>query len=144
MAGLSKQCPVPVEITLHQGSRVLELAYDDGRRCRLPCEYLRVYSPSAEVRGHHPSQAVLQTGKRNVGISAIEPVGNYAVKLVFTDGHDSGLYSWDVLDTLCSEQQHLWADYLARLEAAGASRDIDLSLQAPAHTAAAGASCGKH
>jgi DUF971 family protein len=144
MAGLTTDIPVPTGITLHQGSRLLELHYADGSQFQLPCEYLRVYSPSAEVRGHHPSQAVLQTGKRQVGISAIEPVGNYAVKLVFTDGHDSGLYSWDVLHTLCRDQERLWADYLARLAQAGASRDIDLSLQTPAGSPKAGAACGKH
>lgn len=140
MAGLTDTIPVPTEITLHQGTRVLELRYADGAHFELPCEYLRVYSPSAEVRGHHPAQAVLQTGKRLVNITAIEGVGNYAVKLVFNDGHDSGLYSWDVLYRLGQEQERLWADYLARLEAAGASRDIDLSLI----TAKPGNSCSKH
>lgn len=140
MAGLNNDIPVPCEITLHQGARTLEVGYADGTRFHLPCEYLRVYSPSAEVRGHTPAQAVLQTGKRSVSIAAIEPVGNYAVKLVFSDGHDSGLYSWDVLYTLGREQDQRWADYLARLEAAGASRDTDLSLQA----VRPGTACGKH
>ena len=140
MAGLKDTTPVPTEITLHQQSRVLELAYADGSRFQLPCEFLRVYSPSAEVRGHHPAQAVLQTGKRLVGISAIEPVGNYAVKLVFSDGHDSGLYSWDLLHTLGREQEPMWADYLDRLARAGASRDIDQAAQ----TAKSGSACSKH
>lgn len=117
-------CPVPIptEITLHQQSRELELAFDDGARFRLTCEYLRVHSPSAEVRGHGPGQEVLQVGKREVNISAIEPVGNYAVKLVFTDGHDTGLYSWDYLYELGVKQDENWKNYLARMERAGAAR----------------------
>ena len=115
--------PVPTAITLHQKSRVMEIAFDDGRRFSLPFEYLRVYSPSAEVRGHGPGQEVLQVGKRDVEIKEIEPVGNYAVKLVFSDGHDTGLYSWDYLHELGEKQETSWKSYLARLEAAGASRD---------------------
>jgi DUF971 family protein len=112
----------PTDILLHQKSRVLELAFADGSRYRLPCEYLRVYSPSAEVRGHGPGQGVLQTGKEEVNITAIEPVGNYAVKLVFDDGHDTGLYTWDYLDLLGRNQQSNWREYLAALAAAGHER----------------------
>lgn len=115
--------PLPLEICLHQQSRVLELAFDDGSRFKLPCEYLRVYSPSAEVRGHGQDQAVLQTGKINVNIVAIEPVGQYAIKLVFDDGHNSGLYTWAWLHELGSHYQQHWQDYLNRLQAAGASRE---------------------
>ena len=123
MSGLNANTPIPSEIRLHQQSRVLELQFDDGAQFSLPCEYLRVYSPSASVRGHGPGQEVLQTGKREVNIVTIEPVGHYAVKLVFSDGHDSGLYSWDYLYQLGQEHDQRWADYLARLAAAGASRD---------------------
>lgn len=117
--------PRPTDITLHQASRILEISFDDGATFRLSCEYLRVYSPSAEVRGHGPGQAVLQVGKERVGISTIEPVGNYAVKLVFDDGHDSGLYSWDMLYDLGAHQNQYWQDYLQRLEAAGYRRKDD-------------------
>ncbi|MEQ8660560.1 MAG: DUF971 domain-containing protein, partial [Gammaproteobacteria bacterium] len=110
--------PVPTDLRLHQKSRKLEVAFDDGSVFELPCEYLRVYSPSAEVRGHGPEQAVLQLGKENVNISAIEPVGNYAVKLVFDDGHDSGLYSWTYLHELGSRRDEYWQRYLAALAAA--------------------------
>ena len=123
MAGLNPDTLVPTEIKLHQKSRLLELVFDDGSRFTLPCEYLRVFSPSAEVRGHGPGQEVLQVGKRDVEIKEIEPVGNYAVKLVFSDGHDTGLYSWEYLHELGEKQESSWKSYLARLEAAGASRD---------------------
>jgi len=115
--------PQPTEITLHQQSKMLELAFDDGARYKLPAEFLRVYSPSAEVIGHGEGQETLQVGKRNVGIKAVEPVGQYAIKLVFDDRHDSGLYSWDYLYGLGRDQEILWHNYLHRLEAAGASRD---------------------
>jgi len=115
--------PQPVEITLHQASRVLEIAFSDGASFRLPCELLRVYSPSAEVRGHGPGQEQLQIGKKDVGITAVEPVGAYAVRLVFSDGHDTGLYSWEYLYHLGTDQEQLWRDYLRRMEAAGASRE---------------------
>jgi len=108
----------PAEIRLHQKSRVLEIRFDDGAHFDLPCEYLRVYSPSAEVRGHGPGQEVLQIGKQDVNIVAIEPVGRYAVKLVFDDGHQSGLYSWDLLYRLGKDREALWADYLRRLREA--------------------------
>ena len=120
---MDRNTPRPTEIKLHQKSRLLEIAFDDGSRFTLPCEYLRVFSPSAEVRGHGPGQEVLQVGKRDVEIKEIEPVGNYAVKLVFSDGHDTGLYSWEYLHELGEKQETSWKSYLARLEAAGASRD---------------------
>ncbi len=115
--------PRPTDIRLHQKTRVLELFFDDGAHFRLPCEYLRVYSPSAEVRGHGPGQEVLQLDKENVNISAIEPVGNYAVRLVFDDGHNTGLYSWNVLYTLGENYDTFWQEYLARLEKAGHTRN---------------------
>jgi DUF971 family protein len=118
----------PVGIALHTRSRELELEYAGGERYSLSCEYLRVYSPSAEVGGHGPGQEVLQTGKMNVGISAIKPVGNYALQLVFDDGHDTGLYSWPYLYQLCVGQQARWQDYLDRLTQAGASRDPDVQV----------------
>jgi DUF971 family protein len=123
VAPMDRNTPRPTEIKLHQKSRILEIAFDDGKRFNLPCEYLRVFSPSAEVRGHGPGQEVLQVGKRDVEIKEIEPVGNYAVKLAFSDGHDTGLYSWEYLHELGEKQESSWKSYLARLEAAGASRD---------------------
>jgi DUF971 family protein len=123
MSAMDTRTPRPTEIHLHQVSRVLDIAFDDGRSFALPVEYLRVYSPSAEVRGHGPGQEVLQAGKREVNISAIEPVGVYAVKLVFTDGHDTGIYSWDYLYDLGAKQDSNWKSYLARLAQAGKSRD---------------------
>jgi DUF971 family protein len=114
---------VPTEIKLHQKSRVMEIAFSDGRGFRLPYEYLRVHSPSAEVRGHGPGQEVLQTGNREVEIRNLEPVGSYAVQAVFSDGHSTGIYSWDYLYELGEKQDRLWAEYLARLQAAGASRE---------------------
>lgn len=116
------ETPVPTEIRLHQKSRILEIAFADGRSFRLPFEFLRVYSPSAEVRGHGPGQEVLQTGKRAVDISALEPVGSYAVQPTFSDGHSTGIYTWDYLYELGDNQERLWAEYLGRLDAAGASR----------------------
>ncbi len=123
MAGLTPDTPWPTEITLHQASRRLDVAFSDGQQYQLPIEYLRVYSPSAEVRGHGPGQETLQTGKRLVGISEIVPVGNYAVQLHFSDGHNTGIYSWDYLKELGENQEEYWARYLNRLESAGASRD---------------------
>jgi DUF971 family protein len=123
MAGLNKGIPPPTEIKLHQKSRVLEIAFADGVRFRLPCEFLRVYSPSAEVRGHGPGQEVLQTGKKEVEIARIEPVGQYAVQLHFSDGHDTGIYSWDLLYDYGTRQDEMWRHYLKRMEEAGASRD---------------------
>src|SRR5512145_804541 len=113
----------PTGITLHQKSRVLEIAFADGRSFRLPYEFLRVHSPSAEVRGHGPGQEVLQVGKRNVEIVAVEPVGSYAIQPRFSDGHDTGIYSWDYLYELGANRDRRMQEYLARLAAAGASRD---------------------
>ena len=118
----------PVAINLHRKSQELELSYPDGNSYRLPAEYLRVYSPSAEVKGHGPGQEVLQTGKLRVAITEIKPVGHYALQLVFDDGHDTGLYAWDYLYDLCVNHQQRWRDYLDRLAAAGASRDPDVQV----------------
>lgn len=123
MAGLDSKTPHPTRIVVHRQSRVLEVEFDDGNAFRLPFEFLRVYSPSAEVRGHGPGQEVLQPGKRKVDLLGLEPVGNYAVQPRFSDGHVTGLYSWDYLHWLGANQQSLWQDYLQRLEAAGASRE---------------------
>jgi DUF971 family protein len=123
MAGLNKGVPPPTEIKLHQKSRVLEIAFADGATFRLPCEFLRVYSPSAEVRGHGPGQEVLQTGKKEVEIARVEPVGQYAVQLHFSDGHDTGIYSWDLLYDYGTRQDEMWRHYLKRMQEAGASRD---------------------
>ena len=114
---------VPTEIKLHQKSLVMEISFADGRQFRLPYEYLRVYSPSAEVRGHGPGQEVLQTGKRQVAIRSLEAVGSYAVQPVFSDGHSTGIYSWEYLYELGENQDQWWNEYLAKLDAAGASRD---------------------
>ena len=123
MAGLTPQSPRPTELKLHQKSRELEVAFDDGRQFKFSCEFLRVHSPSAEVRGHGPGQEVLQVGKKNVGIAAIEPVGTYAVKLVFSDGHETGIYSWDYFHDLGVKQDDYWNTYLARMARASASRE---------------------
>jgi DUF971 family protein len=122
MSGLTTSTPRPTDIRLHQLSRKLEISFDDGARFSLPCEYLRVYSPSAEVRGHGPGQEVLQIGKEDVNVVGIEPVGQYAIKLTFSDGHDTGLYSWDYLYDLGVSQQGLWQSYLDRLATAGVAR----------------------
>ena len=114
---------LPTEITLHQKSEVLELAYADGRRVRLPFEFLRVYSPSAEVRGHGPGQETLQVGKLGIKINALEPVGNYALQPTFSDGHNTGIFSWDYLHEIGANYPRLWQDYLEKLQRAGASRD---------------------
>jgi DUF971 family protein len=119
---MAKQKVRPTDIRLHQKSRMLEILFDDGSRFELPCEYLRVYSPSAEVQGHGPGQEVLQIGKENVNIRNIEPVGVYAVRLFFDDGHDTGLYSWEWLYHLGHNQARLWNQYLERLEEAGYKR----------------------
>jgi DUF971 family protein len=131
---MSQSSPTPQSVTLHQGSRVLEVGFSDGQSFRLPFELLRVYSPSAEVQGHGPGQEVLQSGKREVQISDVEMVGHYAT---FSDGHSSGIFSWSYLYELGSRQQEYWDRYLARLAAAGVDRDAPM-------TAAAGASCGHH
>lgn len=119
MSGLTPNSPRPIDIKLHQASRLLEIKFDNNTECMLSCEFLRVYSPSAEVKGHGPGQEVLQIGKEDVNIKAIEPVGNYAIRLVFTDGHDTGLYSWDYLYGLASNYEGLWLEYLGKLSAAG-------------------------
>lgn len=137
MAGLNKTTPTPQDITLHSQSRVLEVAFSDGQTFRLPFELMRVYSPSAEVQGHGPGQAVLQTGKREVTVVALDPVGNYAVQPTFSDGHSSGIFSWDYLYFLGAQQTELWADYNARLLAAGQDRDAPMPQKA-------GSSCGSH
>lgn len=123
MGGLTPDTPIPTEIKLHKQSRILEVVFNDGGHFNLPCEYLRVFSPSAEVRGHGPGQEVLQVGKKYVEINAIEPVGQYAVVLVFSDGHDSGIFSWDYLYDLGRKQDFYWQAYLRRMEEAGESRE---------------------
>ena len=127
MAGLDTPAPNPTEIRLHQKSRVLEICFETGERFELSCEFLRVFTPSAEARGHGPGQEVLQVGKREVSIERIEAVGNYAIKPVFSDGHDSGLYSWDLLYNLGRHRDELWQSYLDRLAESGASRDASPS-----------------
>lgn len=129
MAGLQADTPSPTSLTVHQQSRVLEVGFSDGSEFRIPFELMRVYSPSAEVQGHGPGQEVLQTGKRHVAIVGLEPVGNYAVQPTFSDGHESGIYSWDYLYQLGSMQNELWADYTARLQAAGVDRDADMPVK---------------
>ena len=136
MAGLQPDTPQPTALTLHQASRMLEIAFDDGSRFKLPFELLRVYSPSAEVQGHGPGQEVLQTGKREVQIVALEPVGNYAVQPHFSDGHTSGIYSWDYLHMLGRQQDELWRRYEQRLAQAGVDRD------APMPAPGAAGACG--
>lgn len=138
MAGLDKNTPSPQSITLHQQSQVLEIGFSDGQEFKIPFELMRVYSPSAEVQGHGPGQEVLQTGKREVELTAIEPVGNYAVQPHFSDGHNTGIFSWDYLYFLGSQQAELWQQYEARLQAAGMSRD------APMPEAGGGSACGHH
>jgi len=123
VTGLQKGVVRPTDIILHQQSRLLEIAFDDGKRYKLSCEFLRVHSPSAEVRGQGAGQEVLQTGKKDVTMQAVEAVGNYAVKLVFSDGHATGLYAWDYLYSLGVDHDALWKTYLERLEKAGASRE---------------------
>jgi DUF971 family protein len=129
--------PRPTALTVHQQSRLLEVAFDDGAHFRIPFELMRVYSPSAEVQGHGPGQEVLQTGKREVGIEALEPVGHYAVQPTFSDGHSSGIFSWDYLYRLGAEQDALWQRYEERLAAAGMTRDAPMA-------AASGGACGHH
>lgn len=129
---MDKNAPIPTEIRLHQKSRIMEIEFSDGKRFELPFEYLRVYSPSAEVRGHGPGQEVLQIGKQEVGIVALEPVGSYAVQPTFTDGRDTGIYSWDYLYELGIDHERLWQEYLRRMKEAGATRAL-----APATTAKA-------
>ncbi len=120
--------PTPTEIKLHQKSRLMEIAFSDGRSFSLPFEFLRVLSPSAEVRGHGPGQEVLQAGKREVDIVSLDPVGSYAVQPTFSDGHATGIFSWDYLYSLGTDQERLWADYLQKLAAAGRGRDPEQGL----------------
>ena len=138
MAGIDRDTPIPSEIKLHQKSRRLELIYENGENYSLDFEYLRVYTPSAEGRGHGVGQETLQTGKRDVDVERIEPVGTYALRLVFSDGHDSGLYSWDLLYNLGKHHDELWQEYLNQIETQGMSRDIDSTSRQAA------SSCGHH
>ena len=117
-----EKIPSPKEIKLHQESKLLEIIFDNETECMLSCEFLRVHSPSAEVQGHSPEQAVLQTGKEDVNISNITPVGNYAIKIHFSDGHDTGLYSWEYLHNLAKNYEQLWLEYIGKLDAAGFKR----------------------
>ncbi len=126
MAGLTTGSPTPEALTVHATSKVLEIKFSDGANFHIPFELMRIYSPSAEVQGHGPGQEVLQTGKREVGLLGLEPVGNYAVQPSFTDGHDTGLFTWDYLYFLGAQQTQLWQDYERRLAAAGSSRDAPM------------------
>ncbi len=137
MAGLQSGAPTPQAITVHSQSRVLEVSFSDGAEFRIRFELMRVYSPSADVQGHGPGQEVLQTGKREVLLTGLEPVGNYAVQPTFSDGHSTGIFSWDYLYFLGSKQDQLWADYLARLTAAGVERDAPMPEKG-------GSSCASH
>ena len=147
MAGLTKNSPVPTAITIHQASKVLELAFGDGAAFRIPFELMRIYSPSAEVQGHGAGQEILQTGKRDVSVVGLEQVGNYALQPEFSDGHNTGLFTWDYLYFLGSKQTDLWQQYEARLLAAGVSRDADMKSAGAGAGAGASAnapSCGNH
>lgn len=137
MAGLKAGAPAPTDLTVHEQSRMLEVAFADGANFSIPFELMRIYSPSAEVQGHGPGQEVLQTGKRDVGLDALDPVGNYAVQPRFSDGHDTGIFSWDYLYFLGSQQVSLWDDYQKRLLAAGVDRDAPMP-------AKGGHSCSSH
>src|SRR5689334_14617136 len=141
MAGLSQDTPTPVEMTVHGRSRVLEVGFSDGARFRIPFELMRIYSPSAEVQGHGPGQEVLQTGKREVDLVDLQPVGNYAVQPTFSDGHDTGIFSWDYLYFLGSKETELWADYEKRLGEAGVHRDAPMAGKG---AASGGHACGHH
>ncbi|SEA92470.1 gamma-butyrobetaine hydroxylase-like domain-containing protein [Variovorax sp. YR216] len=137
MAGLQAGAPTPQSITVHSRSRVLEIGFSDGAVFRIPFELMRIYSPSAEVQGHGPGQEILQTGKRDVDLLDLQPVGNYAVQPSFSDGHDSGIYSWDLLYDLGARQDALWAEYEKRLAAAGVDRDAPMPEKG-------GHACGSH
>jgi DUF971 family protein len=138
MAGMEADTPIPSDIRLHRKSRMVELCYDSGERFELSCEFLRVFTPSAEARGHGPGQETLQTGKRDVDIERVEPVGTYALRFIFSDGHDSGLYSWDLLYNLGRHRDELWQEYLGLIESRGLSRDEDTT------SVARGGACGHH
>jgi DUF971 family protein len=140
MAGLKAGAPVPKDITVHGLSRALEVTFSDGAVFRIPFELMRVYSPSAEVQGHGPGQETLQTGKREVTLLGLEPVGNYAVQPTFSDGHSTGIFTWDYLYFLGAGQDKLWADYAARLAAAGVERDAPMA----GKTAKSGPGCASH
>jgi DUF971 family protein len=133
MSGLTRDTPVPTGVVVHAKSHVLELQYANGESFRVPFELLRVYSPSAEVRGHGPGQETLQTGKRDVTITAIEGVGNYALQPTFSDGHSTGLYSWDLLYDIATRQDELWREYLDKLKAAGVDRDAPMASASAPH-----------
>ena len=137
MAGLKAGAPTPTDITVHAQSRALEISFSDGASFRIPFELMRVYSPSAEVQGHGPGQEILQTGKREVTLTGLEPVGNYGVQPGFSDGHDTGIFTWEYLYFLGSQQDKLWQDYEARLAAAGLGRDAPMAEKA-------GHSCASH
>ena len=137
MAGLQAGSPIPTALTVHSQSRVLEIAFSDGAAFRIPFELMRIFSPSAEVQGHGPGQEILQTGKREVGVVELEPIGNYAVKPVFSDGHESGLFTWDYLYHLGADESRLWEDYERRLQAAGVDRDAPMVV-------AGGHGCSNH
>lgn len=137
MAGLKAGAPVPTGLTVHGQSRMLEVVFSDGANFSIPFELMRIYSPSAEVQGHGPGQEILQTGKRDVGLEALDPVGNYAVQPRFSDAHDTGIFSWDYLYFLGSQQAALWDDYQKRLLAAGVDRDDPMP-------AKGGHSCASH
>lgn len=137
MAGLQTGAPTPTALTVHNQSRLLEIAFSDGAHFKIPFELMRIYSPSAEVQGHGPGQEVLQTGKREVNVVELEPIGNYAVKPVFSDGHESGLFTWDLLYRLGADQNSLWDEYNRRLLAAGVGRDAPMVV-------AGGQGCSSH
>ncbi len=140
MAGLTINTPTPTELTVHQGSKQLEIAYSDGQRFLIPFEMMRVFSPSAEVQGHGPGQETLQTGKREVSILSLDPVGNYAVQPHFDDGHDTGIFTWEYLYHLGAEREDLWAKYLSKLKVAQLDRDTPMNTKSvPADQ---GSSCG--
>ncbi|MCB1985343.1 MAG: DUF971 domain-containing protein [Burkholderiales bacterium] len=133
MAGLSKNAPVPTEIKFHKKSRILDITFSDGKKFQFSCEFLRVHSPSAEVSGHSPGQEILQTGKKNVNILKIDPVGHYAIQPFFSDGHNTGLYSWDLLYKYGLNQDKMWQDYLERLKEANATRESDTDNNTASH-----------
>jgi DUF971 family protein len=143
MAGLDSNSPLPTDIVVHQQSKVLELAFNDGARFRIPFELMRVCSPSAEVQGHGPGQETLQTGKRDVGIVAVQQVGHYALQPLFSDGHESGLFTWAYLYELGRDQDRLMREYEQKLAAAGLDRDAPMPVKAGGH-AHGGGSCGSH
>jgi DUF971 family protein len=138
MAGLTKTTPMPESMTAHQASRCLEVAFSDGKTFRIPFELMRVYSPSAEVQGHGPGQETLQSGKRLITLAALAPVGNYAVQPTFSDGHESGIFSWEYLYFLGSQEADLWKQYETKLALAGANRDTEMEVESKGH------GCGSH